>query len=796
MPGISGNRSAEVRIDRDLVILKQPLNEMEMEIRKGQSLQGYHTFGCAAKAAFYAEVRTKEEVLALLDMPEYRKMPVFWLGGGSNTLFVGDFPGLVVRLANKGWNVEKEDKERVEVRVQAGETWAGFVQTCLEQAWWGVENLSGIPGSVGGAVVQNMGAYGQEIADVVERVEVLDLTSMEFRELDQEDCHYAYRSSCFKGSKRWLVWSVILSLGKRPAPCLVYADLAACLPPHPQQKEIAEAVLRIRKGKLPEPGDMGSAGSFFTNPVVPQSRFLDLQHAYPDIPGHEVPGGVKLSAAWLIDRCGWRRYREGDAGVYEKQPLVLVNHGQASGEEIWDLAGRIRNDVRERFNVELKPEICVVDGNGCKEDQRYEEVLDVMYHCLPMFHRIGAAAYKPDLSNTERLMTALKHPYRKFKSVHVAGTNGKGSCSHMLASIFQSAGYKTGLYTSPHLRDFRERIRINGQMISKEAVVEFYEEHEDLFRKIHASFFEMTVAMAFDYFAKERVDVAIIEVGMGGRLDSTNVITPVLSLITNISWDHMQFLGDTLAKIAEEKAGIIKPGIPVVISETDPQTSLVFNRKAKECEAPVVYADARFSMKGSRMEEGKWTFNLYKDGVPCLSNVSCDLLGDEYESKNVLGCMAAVDMLRRYFTLPDNAVREGFAEAAAKTGLKGRWQCLGTNPPMYCDTGHNEAGIRLVLKQIGKMKYQRLHIVWGMVKDKDIDHILELLPRSATYYFCQAPQERALDVKALYEKACLHGLKGRPYASVPEAVAAAKAAASKEDLIYVGGSTFVVAEIC
>ena len=280
-----------------------------------------------------------------------------------------------------------------------------------------------------------------------------------------------------------------------------------------------------------------------------------------------------------------------------------------------------RHDVRERFNVELKPEICVVDGNGCKEDQRYEEVLDVMYHCLPMFHRIGAAAYKPDLSNTERLMTALKHPYRKFKSVHVAGNNGKGSCSHMLASIFQSAGYKTGLYTSPHLRDFRERIRINGQMISKEAVVEFYEEHEDLFRKIHASFFEMTVAMAFDYFAKERVDVAIIEVGMGGRLDSTNVITPVLSLITNISWDHMQFLGDTLAKIAEEKAGIIKPGIPVVISETDPQTSLVFNRKAKECEAPVVYADARFSMKGSRMEEGssfRWQ-SMYLRTMPPFS---------------------------------------------------------------------------------------------------------------------------------------------------------------------------------
>lgn len=767
-----------------------------MNIRENESLKSLHTMGCELASRYYAEVESKEDVLDLLADPKYRKLPKFWLGGGSNTLFIGDFPGLVIRLANKGIQTEADFKERTEIRVQAGENWSEFVRYTIDKAWWGVENLSGIPGSVGGAVVQNMGAYGQEIAEVIERVEVLDLNTMKFKEIPQEECGYAYRSSRFKGQGRWLVWSVVLSLGKRPAPCLEYKGLQEIVGKNPTQEEIAQAVLRLRQEKLPDPAELGSVGSFFTNPVVPEAEFENLRRAYPEIPGHKVDRGVKLSAAWLIDRCGWKSYREGDAGVYSKQPLVLVNYGQASGEDIWDLAMRVKESVKKKFWVDIEPEVCLVNGEERMKEQRYEEVLDVMYHCLPMFHRIGAAAYKPDLSNTEKLMSALKEPYLRFKTIHVAGTNGKGSCSHMLASILQSAGYKTGLYTSPHLRDFRERIRVNGQMMPKEAVVEFYEEHEDLFKKVKASFFEMTVAMAFDYFAKERVDVAVIEVGMGGRLDSTNVITPQLSLITNISWDHMQFLGDTLAKIAEEKAGIIKPNVPVVISEAQSQTRLVFDRVAKEKHAPIQYASLIYTLHNLKNEGDRITFDVEKAGKPYLSGLSCDLTGDEYEGKNIVGVLCAVDVLRGKFSIPETALRQGLADVVSKTGLLGRWQCLGKEPFIYCDTGHNEAGIRLVLQQIAKIKYQRLHIVWGMVKDKDIDHILSLLPRSAVYYFCQAPQERALDVHKLKEEAGFHGLKGESYASVHEALDAAKANAGKEDLIYVGGSTFVVAEIC
>lgn len=768
-----------------------------MEIKKNWPLQPFNTMGVDVDSAFFVQVRTREEVLSLLSDAAYADLPKFLLGGGSNTLFVGNFPGLVVHLANRGMEVVSEDEKNVCVRIQAGEIWEDFVRETLVRQWWGVENLCGIPGSVGGAAVQNMGAYGVEIAQVVRKLEVLDTRTLEFLEIPQEECGYAYRSSRFKGQDRYWVWSVVVNLSKKPLPRLDYAGLRERFRDDiPGQGQIVRAISEMRKLKLPDPKVLGSVGSFFTNPVVDESRFSVLKESYPGILGYSVPEGVKLSAAWLIDQCGWKGYREGDAGVYGKQPLVLVNYGMAAGEDIWDLARRIRESVWKKFWVELKPEVCLVKGKDRMEDMRYGEILDKMFRSLPMFQRVGAAAYKPDLHNTEKLMSALNEPYRKFKSVHVAGTNGKGSCSHLLASVFQAAGYKTGLYTSPHMRDFRERIRINGAMISKEDVVDFYEKHEELFRKVKASFFEMTVAMAFDYFARERVDIAIIEVGMGGRLDSTNVIIPQLSLITNISMDHMQFLGDTLPKIAEEKAGIIKRDIPVVIGESQIQTRLVFDRKAKECRSAIAYADAVFSLHNVKNDGISFTFDAYKYGEPYLCGLSCDLTGDTYESKNLVSTLCALDVLRKNYDIPDSAIREGFAGVASRTGLRGRWQRLGIHPLVFCDTGHNEAGIRLVLQQISKIHYRKLHIVWGMVKDKDIDHILALLPRSATYYFCQATQERSLDAALLQRKAETFGLKGKTYSSVEAALSQARNRAAEDDLIYVGGSTFVVAEIC
>lgn len=769
-----------------------------MEIKQNFPLQKYNTFGLDIDCAYYAEVESKEDLLQLMADESLGALPKFWLGGGSNTLFLGNFPGLVIRLTNKKTEVLSQDSISVRLRVEAGEVWSDLVKKTVQQGWWGLENLTDIPGSVGGAAVQNMGAYGAEIADCVESVEVFDTETCRFYEIPQKECGYAYRESRFKRQDKIVVWSVILRLSKLANPKIAYAGIAQLLPEGKESdlEAIAKAVASLREQKLPDLKQLGCAGSFFTNPVVGESLYNELKASYPDLPAHKTSEGFKLSAAWLIDQCGWKGYREGDAGVYQKQALVLVNHGSATGEEIWNLAIRIKNKVAQKFKVEINPEVCVV-GEHCQDlELRYRKILDVMYHSLPMFHRIGAAAYKPNLKNTEQMMDALGHPYRKFRSIHVAGTNGKGSCSHLLASVFQAAGYKTGLYTSPHLRDFRERIRINGQMISKPAVVEFYERNQEMFRSVQASFFEMTVAMAFDYFAKEKVDIAIIEVGMGGRLDSTNVITPCLSLITNISFDHMQFLGDTLPKIAAEKAGIIKEGVPVVISESQASVNSVFSRFAQEKNAPILFADSAFSLQNIRNERESFSFDLLKYGQPYLENLCCDIAGDRYECKNIAGVMAALDILQQQFNLPQTAIRQGIAHAAQSTGFMGRWQCLDTNPLVYCDTGHNEAGIRLVLQQISKMEYKKLHIVWGMVKDKDIGTILSLLPVSAAYYFCKAPQERALPVQDLLEAAQQHGLNGKAYDSVPQALEAAKKQADKDDLIYVGGSTFVVAEIC
>lgn len=769
-----------------------------MEIKQNWPLQKYNTFGIDADCAFYAEVSQREDLKKIFADKTLANLPRFCLGGGSNTLFVGNFPGLVIHLVNKGIDLVREDTLSVVLRVEAGEVWKDFVKKTIQQGWWGVENLTDIPGNVGGAVVQNMGAYGEEIAEVIESVEVFDTESEKFYEIPREECGFAYRKSHFKNQHTLVVWSVRLRLSKQIHPRLEYSGLAQLLADGKEhdQAAIAQAVSTLRKQKLPDLKRLGCVGSFFTNPMVSENRYKELHIAYPQMPAHKAGKEYKLSAAWLIEQCGWKGYREGDAGVYEKQALVLVNHGGASGEEIWDLAMRIKNNVWEKFRVEITPEVCLVDSRVHEEERHYEEVLELMFHSLPMFQRIGAAAYKPNLKNTELLMDALQHPYRKFRTIHVAGTNGKGSCSHLLASIFQAAGYKTGLYTSPHLRDFRERIRINGEKIPKKAVVEFYEQHKELFSEIKSSFFEMTVAMAFDYFAKEKVDIAIIEVGMGGRLDSTNVITPQLSLITNISLDHTQFLGKTLPEIAVEKAGIIKEGVPVVISESQLEVHPVFTRIAKEKNAPIVFADTLFSLNNTQSTELDFHFDVFKYGQPYMQALSCDLAGDRYESKNLIGVFAALDILRQKFDLPENAIRKGIAQAAQTTGLMGRWQRLCENPLVYCDTGHNEGGIKLVLQQINKIAYKRLHIVWGMVKDKDINTILSLLPASATYYFCQAPQERALPAKDLQREASLHGLSGKTYASVKEALDAAKKQAGKDDLVYVGGSTFVVAEIC
>lgn len=401
----------------------------------------------------------------------------------------------------------------------------------------------------------------------------------------------------------------------------------------------------------------------------------------------------------------------------------------------------------------------------------YQQTLDYLFSQLPMFQRVGASAYKADLNNTIELCKLLHHPEKNFKSIHIAGTNGKGSTSHMLASILQEAGYKVGLYTSPHLKDFRERIKINGVMISEQEVVDFVIKHQSEFEQINLSFFEWTVGLAFDYFSKKQVDIAVIETGLGGRLDSTNVITPLVSVITNIGKDHTQFLGETLAKIASEKAGIIKENIPIIIGETQQETQQVFIDKALEKSAKIFFADKIIT-----------------------TNYESDLKGI-YQEKNKKTVLAAIQQLMiNGFSIAEENIKNGLLNVVKNTGLLGRWQILSENPLTICDTGHNEAGIKEVLKQISLTKHNHLHFVFGAVNDKEIDSILSMLPKNATYYFCQAKIPRALDVNVLYTKAKEFELKGNPYDSVENAIKQAKANASANDFVFVGGSTFVVAE--
>lgn len=421
----------------------------------------------------------------------------------------------------------------------------------------------------------------------------------------------------------------------------------------------------------------------------------------------------------------------------------------------------------------------------------YEETLDYLYNSAPLFQQIGKDAYKEGLENTHLLDEHLHHPHRNFRTIHVAGTNGKGSCSHTLAAILQSAGYKTGLYTSPHLIDFRERIRINGIPVSKDFVVDFVAKHRDFFEPLHPSFFELTTALAFHYFAEQQVDVAIIEVGLGGRLDCTNIIRPDLCIITNISFDHVQFLGNTLAKIAGEKAGIIKEGIPVVIGETTSETKPVFTSRAKKVNAPILFSEEEQLLHDSSVNEtGKRIYQTsdYKDLEGELGGL-CQL-------KNTNTLLSAIRQLKQKgYRFTEQDVRKGFSQVCQLTGLMGRWQKLEESPALVCDTGHNVGGISYIVEQLSHQRYEQLHIIIGMVNDKDISGVLSMLPKDAVYYFTKASVKRALSETELQKLARESGLYGEAFPDVQTAVAAAKARANKNDFIFVGGSSFIVADL-
>ena len=427
----------------------------------------------------------------------------------------------------------------------------------------------------------------------------------------------------------------------------------------------------------------------------------------------------------------------------------------------------------------------------------YQETLDYLFNALPMFQRVGASAYKADLTNTIALCTHLGNPQEQFKSIHVAGTNGKGSTSHSLASVFQAAGYKTGLYTSPHLKAFTERIRINGEEINKEDVVEFVAAHKDFLDHLQPSFFEMTVGLAFWYFTKEAVDIAIIEVGMGGRLDSTNVISPELCVITNIGFDHTQFLGDTLPLIAGEKAGIIKPSVSVIVSHTQKEIQAVFLQKAAEVNASLVFADQHWEVIRIQNpdQDVSQLARFHVKGSADAFELEFGLRGD-YQRYNLPGILEAVEQMRKQgWNLTKEALQLGLANVSEQTGLKGRWQILQTQPLTIADTGHNEAGILEVVNQLKKHTYSQLWLVIGMVNDKDISKVLDLLPKDATYIFCQASIPRAMDVDILASKALEKGLMGQVIPKVADAIEFARKNAGADDLIFIGGSTFVVAEI-
>jgi dihydrofolate synthase/folylpolyglutamate synthase len=426
----------------------------------------------------------------------------------------------------------------------------------------------------------------------------------------------------------------------------------------------------------------------------------------------------------------------------------------------------------------------------------YKQTLDLLYNMLPDYQHIGAGAYKPGLERAEAFNRYLGRPDRDFASIHIAGTNGKGSVAHMLASILQSAGYRVGLYTSPHMKDFRERIKVDGTMISETEVIAFTERHLDKMRELNMSFFEATMGMAFSHFADNDVEVAVVETGLGGRLDSTNILKPILSIITNIGMDHMAYLGDTIEKIAAEKAGIIKPETPVVIGESDPSTTPVFRAKAEEAGAPIFFAEDYFKCLSS-CSSGRSQQFVIEDFAHCRQNeYTLDLMGG-YQCRNMVTVMETISVLNHLtqLTISARSTHEGLASAASATGLRGRWEILGENPLTVCDTGHNEHGLRQVTAQIAAQQYDRLYMVIGVVNDKDLHGILPLMPKDAHYIFTQSGMERALPADALAAAAAEYGLHGEIIATVPEALAHARALATPRDMIFVGGSTFTVAEI-
>lgn len=425
----------------------------------------------------------------------------------------------------------------------------------------------------------------------------------------------------------------------------------------------------------------------------------------------------------------------------------------------------------------------------------YQETIDYLFGALPMYQRVGNEAFKKGLDNIISLCEALGQPQTQFKTLHVAGTNGKGSTSHSIAAVLQAAGYKTGLYTSPHLKSFTERVRIDGQEIPQQEVVDFVQNNKALFEEIKPSFFEMTVALAFWYFAKNQVDIAIIEVGLGGRLDSTNIIRPELSVITNISFDHTEMLGNTLALIAAEKAGIIKPFVPVVLGEILPETEQVFREKTAQENAPLIAANAILTAEYKGQDEEYQIFDVYKEGLLYFENLAFQLKGS-YQRKNLPTIIAALDQLqRRGFSFTEHDLREGLANVSTLTGLKGRWQKLTTKPTTICDTGHNESGLAEVFAQIATQKFENLYMVVGVVREKDLEKILPLFPKNAYYFFCQPSVPRGLPAHELAEKAMLFELQGEIIADPNEALAQARSRAGEGDFIFVGGSTFVVADL-
>jgi dihydrofolate synthase / folylpolyglutamate synthase len=425
----------------------------------------------------------------------------------------------------------------------------------------------------------------------------------------------------------------------------------------------------------------------------------------------------------------------------------------------------------------------------------YTSALEYLYRQLPMFHRVGKAAYKTGLENAYRLDEYLNHPHMKYPTIHVSGTNGKGSVCHMLAAVLQQAGYRVGLHTSPHLVDFRERIKVNGKPCSKQYVVDFIRKHRDFIEAISPSFFEVSVFMAFDYFARQEVDVAIVEVGLGGRLDTTNIINPLVSVITSIGMDHMDFLGDTLEKIAAEKAGIIKPGVPVVIGETLPDTEPVFTHVAKEKNAPLFFADKAYSIDYSlQTTDGFQVFNVKREGKAWMPSLKNELLG-HYQRRNTITLLETIDQLRKTgFAIAPIDVYEGLKKISRLTGFMGRWQIVEHKPPVILDSAHNADGMREVLLQLRQSVFAKLRMVISFVSDKDVNAILCQLPEEATYYFTRSSVPRAMDENELKVRAAAFGLKGNSYKGIIEALDAAKSDAGENDLILVTGSMFLLAD--